>query len=446
MALHERFHFRDLEALRTRIRSLGLDIPLSSETDILLRPFRVAGRMLPNRVAILPLEGADADSEGRPTELTFRRYRRFAQSGCGLVWFEAAAVVPEGRSNPRQLHLGDRSADGFKRLVEETRRAAGPAPLFVLQLTHAGRFARPGSARTPLIAGRSPELDRRLGIPGDHPLLPDSELDRLSEVFARAARLAATAGFDAVDIKACHGYLVSDLLAASTRPDSRYGGSFDNRSRFLLETAGRIRAETSGLFVTSRLSAYDGLAHPYGFGVDRHDESRADLSEPKVLAASLRELGAPFLGVTLGIPFLKPHLSRPYDRLEQPPVAADEHPLQGVDRFLRLTGALQREFPDLPLVGAGYSWLRRFWPQAGAGVLRQGGASLIGLGRAALAYPDALRDLASTGRLAAGKVCTTCSRCSEMLSRGENVGCSLRDREFYGGSRRRGSGSGRPTA
>jgi 2,4-dienoyl-CoA reductase (NADPH2) len=438
MAPSERFRFRDKDSLLEKARTLGLELPYAADVDILFEPVPLSGKTAANRIAVLPMEGADAGPDGAPTELTLRRYRRFARGGSGLIEIEATAVVPEGRANLRQLMLTQRNLDAFKRLVEETRRAGqkspvtGRAPLVFIQLTHSGRFARGERSRAPVIAGHNPSLDERLGIAADAPLVTDAELDELVEKHLTAARLASAAGFDGVDIKACHGYLVSELLASFTRTDSRYGGPLANRSRFLLEACRRTVREVPGMLVTSRLSAFDGIAYPYGFGVDHNDANRADLAEPKAVIEALRGARTPLLSISLGIPALNPHLGRPYNRGVQGASPVAEHPLEGMARLIRITAELQSAFPDLPLVGAGYSILREFWPMVAAGTIKQGKAALVGMGRGALAYPDAPLDLAAKGKLDPDAVCTACSRCSQMLQDGARVGCPIRDTEAYG--------------
>ncbi|MDZ7374842.1 MAG: hypothetical protein ONB23_12870, partial [candidate division KSB1 bacterium] len=315
MGRHERFKFPTLQHLLEKAEQLGLDLPCSDRIELLFQPVNIAGHRLPNRFAVHPMEGFDADETGSPGELTVRRYRRYASGGSALIWFEATAVVPEARSNPRQLHIHRSNVDEFKRLVEATRRSAYQRQelFLVLQLTHSGRYSKPEGKPRPIIAHHSPILDPQLGLPPDYPLITDDELDRLQDRFVEAARLALEAGFDAVDIKACHRYLVSELLASFTRENSRYGGSFENRTRFLRETAARILSEVKGIVVTSRLSVYDAHPYPYGWGVAPGEEPRPDLSEPKELIRRLKELGYPILNVTAGNPYYNPHVNRPYD-------------------------------------------------------------------------------------------------------------------------------------
>lgn len=435
---HERFGLRSADDLLGLAGRLGLGLPFSSDIAPLLRPTAVGPVRIPNRLAVHPMEGADAGTGGEPSELTRRRYARFAAGGSGLIWMEAAAVVPEGRSNPRQLLITRDNLDAWKRLTDETRRAAETSlggnhrTALILQLTHSGRFSRPEGAPAPVIAHRQPKLDRLAGVPDGQPLVPDEELDRLSGAHALAAGLAAEAGFDGVDIKACHGYLIGELLAARDRPGSRHGGSYENRTRWLKETIRRIRSENPGLLVACRLSAYDGPGEPVGFGCRASDGGLTeDVSEPVRLAGELEAEGISLLSVTAGIPALHPHIGRPFDRPVRGATLPGEHPLAGVARHIRATASIQRAVPALTVLGAGYSWLREFIPQVAAGAVGDGLATLAGLGRGALAYPDWARDLRDQGRLDRRRVCTTCSKCSELLKSGGPAGCVVRDKEAY---------------
>jgi len=435
MAAHARFSFRSSGELLDKAGSLGLRIPFAEDISVLLEPVTLAGRKLPNRLAVLPMEAADSDAAGAPTERTFRRYERYARGGSGLVWVEATAVRRDGRSNPSQLMLTDETEDAFKSLTGRMRRAAadwGPdhEPLLLLQLTHSGRFAKPDGRPAPLIVQRSPVLDPLLGLPADFPVLTDEALAEIQDDFVDAADKAAAAGFDGVDIKACHGYLVSELLAAHTRTASRYGGPFENRTRFLVETVRRIRRDVPGLLVTCRLSCADMVPFPYGFGMDPDRPKAPGLREAKELLGRLTKEGVRFLALSIGVPAWKAHFGRPFDKPAPGSERPDEHPLEGVGRHLRFAAELQQAWPHTAIVGAGYSWLRRFAPNVGAAMVRAGDTAVIGQGRGALAYPDFPRDLAEKGRLAARKVCTTCSLCSHLLRQQKPVGCVLRDPEY----------------
>jgi 2,4-dienoyl-CoA reductase-like NADH-dependent reductase (Old Yellow Enzyme family) len=281
-----------------------------------------------------------------------------------------------------------------------------------------------------VIAHRNPALDDLIGIDSDYPLVSDGELDDLQEKFVDAARFAADAGFDAVDVKACHGYLVSELLAAFTR-EGRYGGSFENRTRFLVETALRVREEIPSLIVSSRLNAYDGLPYPHGFGVDREDPNETNLEEPRMLLSEFHANRLPIANISVGVPYSKPHLGRPYSWPVRGSSPSPEHPLLGVSRLLKIVGTLQHGVAALPLIGTGYSWLRQYFPHVAAGAMDAGDATLAGVGRLAFAYPGFARDLLENGKLDPDKCCLACSGCTELMRAGGPTGCIVRDREIY---------------
>ena len=445
MAHHLPFDYRSEDELYQAGLNLGLEIPFRSDISPLLRSTTVGGRLVSNRLAVQPMEGADAFTNGSPSELTLRRYRRYAEGGSGLIWFEATAVTPPGRSNPRQMMLTGDNLESFRTLVDNTRAAARARfgqshEIFcVLQLTHSGRYSKPKGNPRPLVAAYNPYLDK---LADEVHILSDEELGHLQNSFLDSARLAYHAGFDAVDIKSCHGYLLNELLGAYSREHSRYGKSFESRTRFLTEVFYKIQNEVPDLLLSTRLSVYDGIPFPYGFGFAKDSPLDIDLTETTTLIRRLQLLGCVFLNISMGNPYVKPHLGRPFDRSIGGSELPDEHPLEGVMRLLKVTGALQRSFPEMPTIGTGYSWLRQFFPQVGAAVLARQEATFIGLGRSALAYPSAPRDLMDKGSLDSNKVCLTCSKCSELLRGGITTGCVVRDSEIYAGEYQKLTGSG----
>jgi 2,4-dienoyl-CoA reductase-like NADH-dependent reductase (Old Yellow Enzyme family) len=432
---HEPFSFKSGAELLKKADELGIGLPFQDSVAPLFEGVPIGWKKVPNRMAVQPMEGFDAEADGSPGELTIRRYKRYAEGGSGLIWFEATSIVPQGRSNPHQLLLEPRTLDEFKRLVEQTRRSAyrifgALHEIFlVLQLTHSGRYSKPAGKAEPLVAGHIPLFESQADK--EH-VASDEELDRLLDKFVLAARLAQEAGFDAVDIKACHGYLVNELLSARTRTNSRYGGNFENRSRFLRKAIQNIKEEASGVYAAVRLSAFDGIPYPYGFGTGKSEPPQLNLSEPKELIRRLIQAGCLIFNITVGNPYLYPHLGRPFDRALPGATLPDEHPLESVSRLLRITAELQKMFPKMTFVGTGYSWLRNFLPHVAAAVIERREATLIGLGRSSLAYPDAPKDLMAKGAMDPSKVCITCSRCTELMRSGHSSGCAVRDKEVYG--------------
>ncbi len=429
MAQHDRFHYKNLDELKEDMTRMGLDIPVSADVAVLSRPIALGERTIPNRLAINPMEGCDGTPEGRPSGLTRRRYRRFGGSGAGLVWYEATAVVNEGRANPRQLQINEETRGDIAATLEELRGAASAAghgrPYSVLQLTHSGRYSRPGSTPAPVVAARNPFLDARFP---EVRVISDEELEQLEEKFVSAAQAAAEAGFDAVDVKACHGYLLAELLSAHTR-EGRYGGSFENRTRLLCSIVDKIRDRLGEkITLAVRLGVYEQAPHPYAWGADKDDYHRPDYAEPARLVKLLWEKGVKLFGISAGNPYFNPHLTRPYDKgVYLPPV----HPLEGVHLLLRAAQAMQAAAPEAVIMGAGLSWLRQFSPNVAAGCVEQGWLKIAGFGRLSIAYPDFAADLLKAGALDPKKTCLACSQCTTIMRDGGCAGCVPRDKEVY---------------
>jgi len=437
MTAHETFRFKTLEALRARIAELGVDLPLDEDVSPLAQPVHIGDLVAPNSLAVQPMEGCDGTPEGKPDALTIRRYERFAAGGAGLLWFEATAVLAEARANPRQLLMVRENLTSFRDLLQHTldvaREANGPSfrPVTVLQLTHSGRYSRPVDEPAPILAHHDGILDNHQRIPPDYPLISDEELDQLPDRYVEAAQCALEAGFDAVDIKSCHRYLLSELLASHTRP-GRYGGSFENRTRLLLGIIDRVQAQVPGIMVTTRLNIYDGHPYPWGWGVAHDDPRVPDLTEPLRLAKLLAEHGLRLINVSAGNPYFTPHINRPYDIPVVGGNVPDQHPLEGVALLIGIARQVQEALPDTVIVGSGYSWLRQFVGNAAAAVIRRGWATMVGLGRGAFAYPDFAKDLLTKGTLDRRKCCITCSRCTQIMRDHGRTGCVIRDKEVYG--------------
>lgn len=434
---HRAYDYRSWDEIAAALDLLGLELPHADSVEALLRPAQIGHLVAPNSVAIHPVEGCDGSADGEPLELAFRRYRRFAAGGAGLIWLEATAVVAEGRANPRQLWIHDTTAESFARLQQTIMAAAaerfGEAhrPVTVLQLTHSGRHSKPRGFPEPIIAHRCPVLDPRHNLGPDYPLITDDDLEALQEAYVQAARIAYEAGFDAVDIKATHAYLLNELLAAHTREDSRYGGCFENRTRMLVEVVRRVREEVPEIAVMARLNVYDAQPYPYGFGMAADGSMEPDMSEPVLLMKQLQDLGLSMVNIGYGNPYYNPHVERPYDTHEVGGYVPDEDPLANVATMVEIQRQLGRELPDLPMVATGFTWLREHGPHVAAGLLEEGAAAMAGFGRMAMAYPDFVADLMEKGRIEPTKTCISCSSCTQIMRDGGRAGCVVRDHEVY---------------
>lgn len=443
------FQLSGIEDLRELSRRLGVRLDVSRDVSILAEPVQIGRLVIPNSLAVHPMEGCDGDLQGWPGKLTLRRYERFAAGGAGLIWAEATAVVPEGRANPRQLWLNENNKESFAAMVKMMREVAansmgpGHRPVIVLQLTHSGRYSKPEGVAHPMIAQRDPYRDplvpqqepnpnAKSKIPDDWPIVTDEYLDELVGAYVKAARIAFEVGFDAVDVKSCHGYLINELFACHNRK-GKYGGSFENRTRFVLEVIDKIHKELGeDKPVVTRLGVYDAIPYPYGWGVDNDDYRRADLTEPKKLIGLLQERGVNLINVTIANPYYNPHVGRPFNEPIVGGYEEPEHPLVGVSRLVNLAGEIQKEFPDIAIVGTGYSWLRTLFANVAAANKAKGLTTLVGAGRMAFAYPDFAKDIITAGRIFPDKVCVSCSACTQIMRDGGMAGCVVRDNEVYG--------------
>jgi len=426
MSSHAKFTFDSPEKLKESIAALGLDIRLQDDLSPLARPVALGPVTAPNSLVIHPMEGCDGEADGSPSDLVRRRYMRFAGGGAGLIWFEATAVVPEARANPRQLWIHQDNADQYASMLRNCLVEAEQRPVTVIQLTHSGRYSCCGNSK---IAYHHPHLPR--GASDAHvALFTDEEIEAIEDKYVEAARLARQAGFDGVDIKHCHRYLGNELLSAYTRT-GRYGGSYENRTRFLKNVVAKVRAAVPDLMVTTRLNVYDGIPHPYGFGMASDGSLAPDLTEPIRLVQELRAMGMSLINLTLGNPYYNPHIGRPFDQSILGGYQPDEHPLEGVARALRLVRQVQQAVPDIAVVGTGYSWLRQFVGMAGAASIANGWTTMVGLGRLAFAHPGFAQELLGTGKLARNKVCISCSKCTQLMRDGTVTGCVPHDPKIY---------------
>lgn len=429
----EKFSYDNIEDFAEDLKKKNIDIKISDNLDILKQKVDVAGHVAQNSLAVHPMEGCDGNSDGSPGELAIRRYKRFAAGGAGLMWFEAVAVVSEGRANPKQLWITKDNIHTFKELfstiMDEAQNANGYTPLVVMQLTHSGRFSVPTAGHEPVIAYHNPYLNQKFDIPETHPVITDSELEALEDRYVKAAKLAKEAGFHGVDVKGCHRYIISELFSAYDRK-GKYGGSFENRTRFLLNIVNKIKKELGDDFiVATRLNIYDGIPYPYGWGVDKDDYTKYDLEEPLKLIGLLHEKGVRLINITMGTPYYNPHVNRPYDAGGYVP---EESQLEGVARLISGTGEVQKKYPDMMIVGTGYSWLRHLAPYVAAGAIESGKAKFVGLGRQAFAYPDYAKDILNTGQMDKKKSCITCGKCTELMRAKTVSGCVVRDAKVYG--------------
>jgi 2,4-dienoyl-CoA reductase-like NADH-dependent reductase (Old Yellow Enzyme family) len=435
---------------------IGFDERLATPSESpLARPLQAHGFKAGNRFCILPMEGWDGTMDGRPSELTIRRWQHFGASGAKLIWGgEAVAVCPEGRANPNQLVLSrDTKSDlaGLRNALvgahDASFGARASSDLCIgLQLTHSGRFARPTVAGSePLVAYAHPLLDRR--FPAGVRVLSDDDLDRLRDRFVEAAKIAHEIGFHFVDIKQCHGYLLHELLSARARP-GKYGGALENRTRFMRDVIDAIRAAVPGLGIGVRLSVFDLVpfskgpddrgrpevdanGYDHAFGLLRDENLDGALAEARAVLRMLREREVRWICVTAGSPYYCPHLQRPATFPPSDGYEPPEDPLRGVARHIEATARLKASFPDMVFVGSGYSYLQEWLPHVAQHTVANGKTDFVGLGRIVLSYPRIAADILGGAPLQRKSICRTFSDCTTGPRLGLVSGCYPLD-PFYG--------------
>ena len=460
---------KEVSQFQEHLNLLTLKIPCDEEVlhgtaSPLRTPIECGSIRIGNRIAVQPMEGWDGTTDGNPTELTLRRWRNFGRSGGKLVWGgEAVAVTEEARANPHQLMMAPHTERGLAdlrdALIQEHRRTTGSDDdmQIGLQLTHSGRFCRPHrqDRAEPRIACHHPILDARVGLSSDAPVLSDSEIDDIIDKFCVAAAAVQRLGFDFVDLKHCHGYLGHELLGAQTRA-GRYGGSFENRTRFLRNLVAGIRASAPGLGIGVRISAFDMvpfrhdparshdgklgpgipeqfeslLPYKYGFGINSSNPVEIDLSETVHFLSLLENLGIRLVNVTGGSPYYSPHIQRPALYPPSDGYAPPEDPLIGVARQMEVTRCLKQKFPNMIFVGSAYSYLQDFLPNVAQAAVRLGWVDSVGMGRMVLSYPELLWDATEGRPIDRKRICRTFSDCTTAPRKGLPSGCYPLDK-FY---------------
>lgn len=428
----ERFHYKTLEEVKERAEELKVYLPFSSSTDILKTPLKVGNVTFHNRMGIAPMEGADSLEDGSPSDYTIRRYVNEAIGGSALIWFEAISIVPEGRSSKTQLLLTEENVESYKRMNEKIkeagRKANGFEPYLIMQANHSGRYSNPDNRPAPMIAYRHPQLEQYRAA-DDSCIVTDDYLKSLEESFGKAALLAKKAGFDAVDIKSCHGYLLAELLSAYDRP-GQYGGNYENRTRLLKNGIKAAKVwEDENFQVTCCLGIYDGYEYPWGFGVSEGSGLKPDLKEPIRLVKELYgNCGIQMMNLTMGNPYATTHVTRPFDMGKYEP---EEHPFTGIGRMIAGIGEVKKAVPEMVIFGSAPTYLRQFADLYTAGAVEEGFCDGMLFGRMAFADPDYANEIIKNGRIDPKRVCMTCGKCGDLIRAHKPTGCVIRDPKTF---------------
>jgi 2,4-dienoyl-CoA reductase-like NADH-dependent reductase (Old Yellow Enzyme family) len=384
--------------------------------EILLSPIKIGNHLCQNRFFIQPMECTDADHDGNPTELTYRRYENLFRGEAGLVCLEAITITDKNRSRLNQLFIMEKNLKPLAQFVRHLKEI-NPKTLFIFQLTHSGELS-------------NPEFSRRVSVrplPGfNAEIMTEDELEKIVDDFVLAAKIAYDAGADGIDMKFCHGYLGSQILRPYNTRKWRYGGPWENRRQFAFDLYERIQkvVNDKNFLIGSKISAWEGF--PGGFGTAGPDTPVIDFTEPIDLIQGLEERGAQFFVQSAGSPSITISLTQ----------ADKGHPY-----FAYLHQYFAKIFrenlkPETVVIGSNYSVFRDGRSNGlfavnpddshvlhyGAKNIERGYTDMIGLGRQSFADPLLPLKLRE-GREDEIDYCTTCDNCLELLIQQEPIGC-----------------------
>ena len=379
----------------------------------------VGPREAQNRFFIQAMETNMEDPSGNPSERTTQRYIDLAKGGAGMITLEAITVTRESRARDNQLTIMPQNQAALTTFMDRVHNA-NPKAIVVFQLTHSGELS-------------SPEFSRRVtpnplpGYGGD--LLSEEDVEHIMDDFVTAAKIAYNAGADGIDLKLCHGYFGSQMIRPYNNRDWKFGGSWENRTRFPYELMERIRKEIPDkmFLIGSKISAWEGF--PGGFGTDGPDSPVMDLTEPLKLIKGLEERGASYIVQSAGSPGITVSLTQ-----------CDKH----VPYFAYLHQYWSKEFrkalkPETIVIGSNFSVFRSgkndlcaVKPEE-SGLLPYGEwcvnhdvCDMVALGRQSLADPY-LPQKVMDGREDEIKFCLLCDACLELLIQQSKVGCVCHD-------------------
>ncbi|MCQ2771594.1 MAG: flavin oxidoreductase/NADH oxidase [Clostridia bacterium] len=424
------YKFDTIDEFEYLNKKMGYKIPVSRDVSPLSsKPIIKFGDneiVLDNALSVHPMEGFDGTLEGAPTDLTEMRYLRFADSGAALLWSEAVSVCNEGRTSNHQLMMSEETVDSYTSLVSKIKTKTS-API-ICQLTHSGRFSKNDYTPYPIIMESNEFIEKARPQDIGTPVATDEYLDTLPSLYAKAATLAVKAGFDGIDIKICHQYLLSEALSSFNRP-GKYGGSYENRTRLIKNIFKAVRdVIPSNIFICSRFGISDMFPYPYGYGTMKDDPTTPDFSEAIKLLCELRDsYGLCLIDMTMGSPYVNPHINRPYNKGGYVP---EENPLVGVERIINGAKAIKDNVKGITVIGTGYSYLKEASMYVAAGAIKEGYADIVGFGRMAFAYDTFAKDMIN-GKFDKNKSCITCSKCTELMRHGSVTGCPIRNQEIY---------------
>ena len=381
--------------------------------SMLFEPLTIGGKTMPNRFFAQAMEGNDGENGGMPSERTINRYIELAEGNWGAVQVEATSVTETSLARINGMIINRKNLDSMKRLVDAFRKHNDKSLLF-LQITHSGERSGPFSEKVTLTPGDRASLPEGSQNSGCR-FLSGDEIEKIRDRFIEGALLAEEAGMDGIDFKNCHGYLGAEMLRPSNTRDDKWGGSFENRTRFLKEVIGGIKGalRSADFILGSRFSTFEGIRG--GCGSAGPNEIVEDISEMLDVVRVMDGLGMDFVNVSAGIPAQTGAITRP-----------TEVSKYLVLHHLRYTRAVKdlvnSENRSIKVIGSAYSTYKNDAPVIMEEMLSKGYADACGFGRQIFADPLTPKKLASGEKV---NWCLLCSGCSKLMAAKVNDGCIM---------------------
>lgn len=338
-------------------------------------PLEVRGVTIPNRVVFPAFQTNYATREGFVTERVTNFYRNIAKGGAGLTIVGCIAVSKDGVGATNVLQLTDeRHVEGLKKLFQEIKSYGTVAGV---QLIHFGRQTSSSITGHPLVAPSAIPCPVMKETPRE---LSEEEICRIEDDFTNAALRAKNAGADMVELHAAFGYLIGGFLSAySNKRTDNYGGSLENRTRFLKEIIEKVRSRVGNLLIGCRISAEEFV------------EGGLTLEESKKIVSMLVDADIDVISVGAGVYQSMNHMLPTKEMGEGPHVRLAE----GI-----------KEVVDVPVICAGNIRNLRFAQK----IIAEGRADLVAMGRAQVADPQIINK-SKNGLLNSIVECDWCNRC-----------------------------------
>lgn len=394
---------------------------MSNKTTPLAQPVKIGKRTAKNRFCINAMECCDGNDDGTFSPLTYERYDRLFDGDAGVIVFEAVTLQTESRARNDQLVLNPSDPKNRKCWEDWVKaiKTKYPDPILIVQLNHSGEVS--GSSFSERVC-----VKPLYGFGGK--VIGAEYCDHVIDMFVNATKFLYDIGVDGVDLKFCHGYFGNQVLRPYNDRVWKYGGPWENRSRFAFDMIEKARKAVNddNFIIGSKVSMYEGF--PGGLGSAGPDTPIMDLTESIDLVKGLEERGANFILQSSGNPSVTMELHMPNKKKPD-------------DVYFHFTMAKiikeNMKNPDTCVIGGAYSvlndghnMLKAVEPERnnmfywGNYNIEHGYADMIALGRQSFADPYLPKKYCED-RDDEIKWCVNCDNCVELLIRQTTVGCCV---------------------